>query len=92
MEQNQRRTILHLKPQEARDFLMRSESYCTFDLPQYFNFQLILDNARNILQQNNHKINNCCKKKTGAERVCYGDYPEVNYNLICNKRDLYDCR
>lgn len=92
MEQNQRRTILHLKPQEARDFLMRSESYCTFDLPQYFNFQLILDDARNILQQNNHKINNCCKKKTGAERVCYGDYPEVNYNLICNKRDLYDWR
>lgn len=100
MELKQRRTILDLKSQEARDFLMRSESYCTFELPQYFDFQLILDDARDILQQNKNKINNCCKVKAGdqteekqtEDRVCYGHYPEVNYNLICNKRDLYDWR
>ncbi len=95
MERKQRRTILDLKAHEAREFLLRSESYCTFDLPQYFDFQLILGVARNILQQYNKKINNCCKIKAGGqteERVCYGHYPEVNYNLICNKRDLYDWR
>ena len=95
MEHKQRRNILDLKPQEARDFLMRCESYCTFDLPQYFDFQHILDEARDILQQNNNKINNCCKVKSGEQtddKVCYGHYPEVNYNLICNKRDLYDWR
>lgn len=100
MELKQRRTILDLKSQEARDFLMRSGSYCTFELPQYFDFQLILDDARDILQQNKNKINNCCKVKAGdqteekqtEDRVCYGHYPEVNYNLICNKRDLYDWR
>lgn len=96
MKQKQRRTILDLKPQEARDYLMRSESYCTFDLPQYFDFQRILNVARDILLQDaTDSVDKCCKKdvnSTKNKNVKYSNYPKVNYNLLCNKSDLYEWR
>lgn len=40
------KSILTLTAPEALDFLMNSERYCTFELPEYFDFQPMLDFVR----------------------------------------------
>ncbi len=47
------KTILELSHIEAKSYFLRQESYCNIDLPQYFNFQPLLD----ALSKNN-AINN----------------------------------
>ena len=90
------KSILSLTHKEARSFFLRASSYCTFDLPKYFDFQRVLNVARDVLQQTpTDSADKCCKKdisSTKNRNVKYSNYPEVNYNLICNKSDLYDWR
>lgn len=43
--------ILELEHSEARDLLLRPNSYCNFDLPAYFNMQNLLDCADNIVKK-----------------------------------------
>ena len=31
--------IIELNKKEAKDFFLESESYCSIDLPEYFNFK-----------------------------------------------------
>ena len=95
MRQMKRRTILELKYYEARAFLMRPESYCSLDLPLYFDFQPILNIAQNILKENNNSVDKCCKqinRKPDNDRVNYAFYPNVNYSIISNKDSLYAFR
>jgi len=37
-----RRRVIDLTPEEAKNFFLSSESYCNFDLPEYFNFSTYL--------------------------------------------------
>ena len=36
------RSIIELSCEDARKFFLKQESYCTIDLPQYFNFDDLL--------------------------------------------------
>jgi hypothetical protein len=47
------KTLLDLTHLEARQFLLKGESYCNFDLPQHFNFnQLIADTDKFLAGKN----------------------------------------
>ena len=47
--QQQRRSIIELSNSEARAFLLKGESYCTFSLPKYFQFNNLLKDIDKIL-------------------------------------------
>ncbi len=77
------RNILKLNETEAREFLLKQESYFNFDLPLYFTFQELLD-----------KLD---KKLTGKNLSDFRDtsprdYDDVNYKLITNKDGKYAWR
>ena len=77
--------ILELEHSEARDLLLRPNSYCNFGLPAYFNMQNLLDCADNIVQKGNYR--NSGKKAKGP-----GDFDGVNYTLLTNKDGAYAWR
>ena len=77
--------ILELEHSEARDLLLRPNSYCNFGLPAYFNMQNLLDCADNIVQKGNYR--NSGKKAKGP-----GDFEGVNYTLLTNKDGAYAWR
>jgi len=70
--------ILELRPNQAKDFLLKPESYCSVDLPNYFVFEDLLRkvakylNGRNIADLYNSETN---------PRDCEG----VNHLLLSNK-------
>ena len=37
------KNILDLSAKDARNYLMKAEQYSTFELPEYFDFQPVLD-------------------------------------------------
>ena len=77
--------ILELEHSEARDLLLRPNSYCNFGLPTYFNMQNLLDCADNIVQKGNYR--NSSKNAKGP-----GAFEGVNYTLLANKDGAYTWR
>lgn len=75
--------ILELEHSEARDLLLRPNSYCNFGLPAYFNMQNLLDCADNIVKKGNYRDSS--KKGPGA-------FEGVNYTLLANKDGAYAWR
>lgn len=53
------KNILSLTSQEAFDFLMKSEQYHSFELPEYFCFDEVLQFVRDIIDKVYHKL---CKQ------------------------------
>ena len=50
MNQNSK-SILELTHDEALQYFLKQESYCNFDLPEYFQFEKILSTANTLLGQ-----------------------------------------
>ena len=65
-------------------FYLKQESYCRFDLPQYFNFSNLLDGIDNLLQN----ISNFGSYLHGKPR----DYEHVNHIILGNKDGKYAWR
>ncbi|WP_338503845.1 RNA-directed DNA polymerase [Candidatus Minimicrobia sp. QA0096] len=76
--------ILELECSEARDLLLRPNSYCNFGLPAYFNVQNLLDCADDIVQKGGYRNSG---KKSGP-----GAFEGVNYTLLANKDGAYAWR
>lgn len=80
-----RRSILEMTHEEAADFLLKPESYCSLDLPDYIDFGPILSATRNELAG----VSLSSAKKSGnAPR----DEAGVNYTLYTNKDGRYAWR
>lgn len=77
------RTALELNNDEACDFFLKEDSYCNFDLPEYFTFQSLLDNLHQEL--NGKNLKEC---RSAHPR----DFEGVNYLLINNKDGRYAWR
>ncbi len=83
--QEKSRSILKLSHTGARRFLLKAGSYCTLDLPSYFEFEKLLNEINNKLSgkmlsdffSTNHKPRNC---------------DDVNYVIINNKNGKYTWR
>ena len=70
------RTILDLTYNEALEFLLKPESYCSFELPEYFNFQSLISTLSTELK--GKKIQDCHVKSPKNQE-------DVNLVLLNNK-------
>ena len=74
------KTLLELTHEEAREAFLKQESYCSAELPKYFNFQYLLDalskngNISSIPLEEAKKLN------------------DVNYKFLTNKDGKYSWR
>ncbi len=74
------KTILELSHIEARQYLLKQESYCSIELPKYFDFQTLLDALSQNVQIGNIALGDA--KKLG----------DVNYKFLTNKDGRYAWR
>jgi hypothetical protein len=71
------KTILDLNSEEAKVFFLKEESYCSFELPEYFSFQSLINNLSREL---NGKVLKECTTAIRPKNV-----EGVNYILLNNK-------
>ena len=74
------KTIIDLTYSEARQFFLKQESYCSIDLPKYFDFQPLLD---------------ALSKKGDIESIALEKakkFDDVNYKFLTNKDGRYAWR
>lgn len=88
------KSILELNHNEAREFLLKASSYITIDLPQYFNFQTLLNKISNELNGKNVKevYRNYDRRTRIAGKPHPCDFDKVNYRLLTNKDGKYSWR
>ena len=72
------RTILEMSHQEARDFFLKQESYCNFELPSYFQFANLLTTISTLLRGKDLKT--FC-----AQNASPRDFDDVNHTILQNK-------
>ncbi len=75
--------IIDLSENEAREFLIKEESYINFDLPVYFKFQELLIEVDNSL-----KGKRLSDLRTSNPR----DIDDINYYILTNKDGKYSWR
>ena len=80
------RTVLELNAKEARKYLLQSSSYCTVNLPDYYDFTNVLSFVRQQLGK--RTLDSCLaqRKKMPSE------YEGVNHHLLTNKDGKYAFR
>lgn len=88
-------SILSLSSNAARKYLLSNEAYCTLDLPEYFNFQPLLDELTNKI--GTYKLDFACwnhgKRKNEQEPSKKPEHIEdLNFKLYHNKNGQYAWR
>ena len=78
-----RRSITDMDHNEARAFLLKQESYCTLDLPPYFDFENLLKSVTSVLEM---------KTLNELQRRNPRNFDNVNYLILHNKDGKYDWR
>lgn len=79
-----RKSILDLSHDKARDFLLKSESYFSLDLPSYIEFSSLITDTAKVFH--GKKLSNLTNGKTVR------DYDDVNYTILNNKDGRYAWR
>ncbi len=77
------RSILEMTHGEARDFLLKAESYFNADMPPYFVFGDLIDGVCQVLDGNNLK---------GLTKHSPRNSDSVNYTILHNKDGKYSWR
>lgn len=72
---------------EAKNFLLKSNSYVSFDLPTYINFSSILNDAKYFLQNKNSDISSFNQTKNALKGT-----ETVHYTVLSNKDSNYGLR
>lgn len=81
-ENKNSKSILELTHDEAHQYFLKQESFCNFDLPEYFKFETLLNSVDNAL-----KGKKPCSKKNNPR-----NYEDVNYKVLNNKDGKYAWR
>lgn len=88
------KSIFDLSSDEAKDFLLKNESYFNADLPLYFDFSPLLHEIAIALA--NKKIADICIKKANGSGKSKLSYPssceDVNHTILTNKDGKYSWR
>lgn len=79
--------ILALNANEARAFLLKSESYCNIDLPNYINFDNLLCTVDSKL--NVSSVNNLCHTPKASKP---SEFDSLNHTLLSNKDGQFSWR
>lgn len=74
--------ILEFNGYDARNFFLKSESYCSIDLPPYYTFQNIIDKVSNFYEEN-LKNNKDFYKLINVRNA--KETEGVNYHIYANK-------
>ncbi|MFM7469681.1 MAG: RNA-directed DNA polymerase [Vampirovibrionales bacterium] len=82
-ENKNSKSILELTHDEAHQYFLKQESFCDFDLPEYFKFEALLNSVDKILTGKN-----LSDFRTKNPRNCEG----VNYKILNNKDGKYAWR
>lgn len=77
--------ITDMEADEAKDFFLKHNSYCSFPLPIYFDFSLLLNSIDKALKKKKNGI-----KDIGYKNAC--EFEDVNYTLQTNKDGHYSWR
>lgn len=80
------KNILLLNNTQAKEFFMNEENYCNIDLPLYFSFTDVLNQADTILTKKK-ELNNCIISKKALKDAEY-----KNYKFYSNKDGNYAWR
>ncbi len=83
-DEETRKSILNLSNKEAREFLLKQESYCKIDLPPYFQFNNLLSDINDELDKGELASFQNEKKPRDIE--------QVNYTIFNNKDGRYAWR
>ncbi|MBT9156235.1 MAG: hypothetical protein DDT37_01220 [Firmicutes bacterium] len=81
-EEVKERSVLEMTPTLARAFFLKTESYCSVDLPLYFQFGAMLSAVAKELK------GKCLANLSNRPR----QHEEVNYSLLSNKDGRYAWR
>lgn len=77
------KTILSLNSKDALNFLMTSEQYHGFELPEYFDFTVVLDYVRKSI--GDRLFDECISESPG-------NLQNVNFDILLNKDGKYAVR
>jgi len=78
------KNLLSFSASEAMDFLMKSEQYHSFELPEYFEFDRVLNFVKKKV--NGRKYEDC------VEDVDINSLANVNFEILLNKDGKYGVR
>ena len=78
------KNILSLNHQEALDFFMKSEQFHGFELPEYFDFDVVLNYVKETIGD---KLYEDCLTDISPDNL-----PDVNLDILLNKDGLYAVR
>lgn len=81
---NEKLTVLDLSEIAAKRYFLDTDSYCSIDLPKYFNFSEILEKSDSLLEQTFISDNSVIKKL--KKQV------ETNYIIMSGKGSRYSWR
>lgn len=85
--------ILDLSASEARRFFLKQESFCNIGLPQYFNFQKLLDILSVSLEGKKYSYKNQKNEnKSDIYKKKPGNFQNVNYLFLKNKDGRFSWR
>jgi len=82
-----KQNILELTHEKALNYFLKSESYCNFDLPIYFNFTCLLSDVDRVLKD---KRLSDFEIEDKNSKPCNLD--DVNYKILYNKDGRYAWR
>ncbi len=82
-EEKTRKCILQLSNSDARDFLLKPDSYCGFDFPPYIQFADLINTVHGFLDG---------KKLSDMREHNPRDHDDVNYTILNNKDGKYAWR
>jgi len=82
---NPAKTILELTGKQVLDFLMDHKQFCSFELPEYFSFQEVLNYVRNTIGEKS--FDECLASNKRPEQ-----FSDTCLNILCNKDGKYGIR
>lgn len=85
------RNILEMSNIEARNFLLKKESYFTLSLPEYFELSHLLNSARNIMGVPEN-LNYKDAELLNSHILGYRQRDDLNYIIYTSKDGLYSWR
>lgn len=79
------KSILEMSADEAQDFLLKKESYSNIDLPDYIDFQPLLNLLSKAIK--NRSLHEICEQNKKPS-----DYEEINHTFLSNKDGRFSWR
>lgn len=82
---NKTKNVLSLESKDAMDFFLKSEQYHGFELPEYFVFDELLQNIKEVVEDKPYE--ECLQDEISPENLS-----DVNLDILLNKDGRYAVR